>query len=80
MEVKLPFKDVNKEQKSLNIRCSYLQILVDKNILPVYIYLKPDNQILIKLDVNKTEKEVNRLINIFKSWFSELKVIDVYYE
>jgi hypothetical protein len=78
MSVELP---LNSEKKPhLILICKYTAILVDKNILPIFIIIKPDNYLHIKLNANTSKEKIENLLNnIVCNWFSNVKIVNIEY-
>lgn len=52
---------------------SYVRLKVPKQTLPLFVQLKPDNTLHIKLEDMTSEKK-NALVTLLKQWFEGLAI------
>jgi hypothetical protein len=52
---------------------SYEQLMVDKNILPPFISLRPNRHFIVTLDKSLDKSKLKELFKVLTKWFSRLK-------
>lgn len=54
--------------------CSYEQLVVNKAILPLFVALKPENNIVVEIDKSKSKEDIEKLFRVLEQWFTNIKI------